>query len=763
MKSISKTVGAITLALVLLSLGRLLRADVPQVATGAWTAAGEFGTLPNGAASTVLPDGRLMVAGGTVDGHLSADIAVYDPSSATWSRAGLLAEPRADFSASALNDGHVLIAGGNTATGPTALLEVYDPASGTSSIVGAMMLPRVSAATATLKDGRVLILGGTDNTGITLALAEVYDPATDSVSPLSSSMNFARAKHTATTMLDGHVLIAGGRDRAQGNDEWHDLPSAEIYDPELNIFYETEWMTTPRSDHVAILLPQSNTVLIAGGSLNGTPLATAESYAHWSQLFIASPNPMSTPRVGAVAVPTGRSGVVLIGGGGNASAEYYGFATVTTDKNDYAPFETVTISGSGWQPGEEVSLEVSEDADSHYDWDLRATADQNGNIINQEFYPREDDVYHHIGMRFYLTAKGVASQAQTTFTDSKPNTVTVDPPSITVSPGGSAVYTVTITFNGNNNSCTSPLSVSTALPAGATASFNPTSVTSTGPFQTSTLTITTTGATPTGSTPFTVLAANGGGTCQPGTASSTGTLVVAAKKVGTVSVGVQTGALTYGTAGSATYTVTVSRIGSSGPLDANLSVTTTLPAGVTASFGTNPVHWNNGDSAAKSSTLTITTTSATPAGSTGFTVQALNPAVPGDSSTSNGTLAVGKRPVTVTFTSADKTYDGNNTAAVSGCVIATGKVGSDDVTCTVASGTFASANASAIAQTVSATAALGGTAAGNYIVTNPVTTTAKINKANAVISVSPYSVTYDGAAHTATGTATGAGGEPRAA
>ena len=33
-----------------------------------------------------------------------------------------------------------------------------------------------------------------------------------------------------------------------------------------------------------------------------------------------------------------------------------------------------------------------------------------------------------------------------------------------------------------------------------------------------------------------------------------------------------------------------------------------------------------------------------------------------------------------------------------------------------------------------------------------------ISKANAVISVTPYSVTYDGTSHTATGTATGVGG-----
>src|SRR5207247_2212366 len=100
--------------------------------------------------------------------------------------------------------------------------------------------------------------------------------------------------------------------------------------------------------------------------------------------------------------------------------------------------------------------------------------------------------------------------------------------------------------------------------------------------------------------------------------------------------------------------------------------------------------------------------------------------------------------VTVTFTAADKTYDGNNMATGSNCVIATGKVGSDDVTCSVAGGTFASSNANASAQTVSATATLGGSKASNYTVTNPVTTTAKINPAPVTVTFTAADKTYDG-------------------
>ena len=109
--------------------------------------------------------------------------------------------------------------------------------------------------------------------------------------------------------------------------------------------------------------------------------------------------------------------LALIVGGGPQQAEYFGYATVKTDRADYLPGQIVTISGSGWQPGEHVALTISEDADTHHDFRYTAVADDNGNILNQEFYPRHDDVYQHIGMRFYVTATGAASQALNTFTD----------------------------------------------------------------------------------------------------------------------------------------------------------------------------------------------------------------------------------------------------------------------------------------------------------------------------------------------------------
>jgi len=104
-----------------------------------------------------------------------------------------------------------------------------------------------------------------------------------------------------------------------------------------------------------------------------------------------------------------------------------------------------------------------------------------------------------------------------------------------------------------------------------------------------------------------------------------------------VVVGAQTGTLTSGTAGSATYTISFTSNGS-GPDLATLSIqSTTWPTGVAASFSPNPVDVTS------TSTLTITTTAATPAGVTTFTVQAVADAT----KTATGTLTV-NNPVPAT-------------------------------------------------------------------------------------------------------------------
>src|SRR6266851_7987142 len=90
-------------------------------------------------------------------------------------------------------------------------------------------------------------------------------------------------------------------------------------------------------------------------------------------------------------------------------------ATVKTDKADYAPGETVIITGAAWLPGETVKLLLQESPNISGDRTLYATADAIGNIVNKQFSPAQQD----FGATFTITASGQTSgfAAQATFTD----------------------------------------------------------------------------------------------------------------------------------------------------------------------------------------------------------------------------------------------------------------------------------------------------------------------------------------------------------
>src|SRR6266849_5951700 len=126
---------------------------------------------------------------------------------------------------------------------------------------------------------------------------------------------------------------------------------------------------------------------------------------------------MATARSNATGSVLKQDGVLLVAGGKDASgaalssSELYGFATVKTDAADYPPGTTVNITGSGWQPGETVTLTLVESPliDTHGPYPV--VADSNGNISDSSFVTDA----HDANVKFTLTAGGSVSQAQTTF------------------------------------------------------------------------------------------------------------------------------------------------------------------------------------------------------------------------------------------------------------------------------------------------------------------------------------------------------------
>ena len=379
--------------------------------------------------STLLDDGRVLVAGGVgADGQALNAAEIYDPETNAWMAAAPMYRARAGHTATSLYDGRVVMAGGDDAGAPIDSLELFDPYEGVFTLAnGLLNHPRTGHAAALSYDGLVVIGGGFDGAHA-LASVDVYDPYEDVVTS-GASLVRARAGHTATTLLDGKMLFVGGASDAS------DLASAEIYDPAGNTMTLIGGsLADGRQRHQAILLPHNNAVLIVGGTSNGNAVTTAELYKSWlgdGGAFEAAGAP-NVPRAwatgGSLSLPAGltirtgpNDGLVLLAGGSpsadasspGATAELYGFATVRTDKADYTPGQTVTITGSGWVPGETVTLTLAQVPFHDVHTLEPVTADASGTISSTEFVPEPDDV----GTRFYLTASGSQSQAQTSFTD----------------------------------------------------------------------------------------------------------------------------------------------------------------------------------------------------------------------------------------------------------------------------------------------------------------------------------------------------------
>jgi Kelch motif len=150
----------------------------PRAGRETWTKVGELDTARTGAAVALLPDGRVLVAGGyhrddiggigdrssgvvlanmgppPVTGRALATAEVFDPATGRWTPTGSLRYARFDAQAVTLSDGRVLIVGSATdpfygvagvpaATSTSA--ELYDPKTGRFSLTGA--LPDIDRAT----------------------------------------------------------------------------------------------------------------------------------------------------------------------------------------------------------------------------------------------------------------------------------------------------------------------------------------------------------------------------------------------------------------------------------------------------------------------------------------------------------------------------------------------------------------------------------------------------------------------------------------
>ncbi len=177
--------GKVIVAGGLLSNSPLGSAEIYDPATGKWTETGSLTYERNFHTATLLQDGRVLVAGGETGGiggigvlaNTTSSAEIYDPATGKWTQTGSLVSSRGMHTATLMPDGRVIVAGGHH--GSAIYLdsaELYNPATGKWTQTGHMSYSRVNH-TATLQYNElVLVVGGSSDSGDRTS-TEIFFPA----------------------------------------------------------------------------------------------------------------------------------------------------------------------------------------------------------------------------------------------------------------------------------------------------------------------------------------------------------------------------------------------------------------------------------------------------------------------------------------------------------------------------------------------------------------------------------------------------------